>query len=437
MRQDKTTPNPGHILKTGTALLRSAGRHSARIAGDALDKSGLVDRLKATPIWTMNSNRVRRRRLERLELTFIDLPATRREVAEIETEAAALARSAAWSDLADMLQDFEDIRSDAPGLLRLYDSCATAARMALADDIAPPDDLTLAPVAGIADPTLDELEGAHVRDRSNHILAALAARAHIDAAWYHRSGSADAEIPDERWEAMRLHYDRAAQILAEFDPHTHNSPLLAEAFYFLALDAEDPASALHRAFETWTDLDPANVTPYLTHGFHLLPRWGGSYEHLHGEAACSARNTKELLGGGAYTAFHVIALLRDDEAIAGLDVDRFVDGLHDLLDYDLNDPDTANNFAGMLYAVSKPRLPGPETPADSPAPRRREEMREALREFIDLRLGGLRADAWGEPGDAEAALADLFAEQLDAGNRLILDKHGLRFEPLKPPPEQA
>jgi hypothetical protein len=67
-------------------------------------------------------------------------------------------------------------------------------------------------------------------------------------------------------------------------------------------------------------------------GSHLLPRRFGTYDQLEVQALRNAARTQKTWGAGGYTWVQFDAIALDDEACARVDVEYFLEGLHDIVE---------------------------------------------------------------------------------------------------------
>lgn len=325
-----------------------------------------------------------------------------------------------WHAVARILKELEAARLGLDGLFRPYEPAVLNARCTAAEIAEDRDDHPLLMELCYSADLLDEVEVFFAEDPRNHVLAALVARMHLDAGWAKERALTGRPGRD----AKQAHLDRVAGILQRFDPLEHMSPILAEVQYFAALSAPDPAAALAAAYEDWSDLDPASLSPHTTHAIHLTPGFGGSAARLEAAAQEAAERTEDILGSGAYAAFYLSALPRDCSLILTLDADRLVDGLLDLVAYDAGDPETINQFTAFLHAAGRPRRRCMIRAETQRVAAKRAVLWTAAREFA-AGMAGIATGAWGDIDTARAALQELYAPEIEAGQRLRLARDGL------------
>lgn len=193
--------------------------------------------------------------------------------------------------------------------------------------------------------------------------AATVAQAHMDIGWTWRGTVTDAQVPEGNREAFEAHFDRAAEILRSYRQHSSRSPLIRAAFCALHGRGTGTTDDLVRDYETLIDLHPDNPAPMRSLGAYLSPRWFGSHERLELEARKTAARLTPDWGAGGYTWVMMDALADDDNACAQLDLEFFIEGLHDILDR-RPDQHTVNLLAAWC-AVSLGRQMSGHTRADT------------------------------------------------------------------------
>lgn len=197
---------------------------------------------------------------------------------------------------------------------------------------------------------IEALESVLAEYPDNPYIAAIVALAHTDLGWAWRGTGWDIEVPMRNREAFAAHFERAADIIAHFDAHALDSPLLASTQCALAAGRVGKLRRVARHFETWIDLDPQNPRAYRAFGAQMLPRWQGTYDQLELEARRAAGRTSDIWGAGAYTWVMFDAISTDPEACARLDLDFFLDGLRDILRYS-QDQHTVNLMASYCAST--------------------------------------------------------------------------------------
>ncbi|WP_088624030.1 hypothetical protein [Oceanicola sp. 22II-s10i] len=129
------------------------------------------------------------------------------------------------------------------------------------------------------------------------------------------------------------HFRRAGEILDQFCPVEENSALLAEARCTALLGAPDARDRVADDYADLIDLDPTNPRHMRTYGLQLLPRWFGSFEMLDDQAHETAERTEDLWGDAGYAWVWLDVLRAVPEAAGRLDLDRYLEGLNDILQF--------------------------------------------------------------------------------------------------------
>ncbi|MEL7099854.1 MAG: hypothetical protein AAGM84_13580 [Pseudomonadota bacterium] len=283
---------------------------------------------------------------------------------------------------------------------------------------------------------LEEVLAAHDGDA---MIAAVVALAHVDIGLAWRGNTRLAEVPRRNRDACDAHFDRARDILAAVCQAHTASPLLASALCAAgATDAQDPATTIH-AYERLLSLDPSNARAFRAMGLRLLPRRGGSLDALELHARRMAARTHATWGAGGYTWAMLDAIACDDGACAQLDVEFFIDGLHDII---ARRPDqhVINTLAAYCANTMGTQIDGSDEAAlvraqiaDCADWIVREHMTElhpmiwahAARGFDQgLRIRCLDRFAAAGLADAHRILGDVFRREIAAGHRIVFTEAG-------------
>ncbi|MEM8633166.1 MAG: hypothetical protein AAGF74_18245 [Pseudomonadota bacterium] len=351
-----------------------------------------------------------------------------------------LARQERWEDLSDELCRAETGRETTPSGMPVSDLLSLGARadVVLAAEHAlidgrPPRD---APInAGIR--ALEEVLEERPGDYATALVVALA---HIDIGWAWRGTGWDATVPRANRTAFHRHFQQASMILEAHCGLENDSPSLAAARCALLAADADPRGRIADDYEDLIDLDPHKYRHMRALGTNLLPRWFGTYPQLELEARRTASRTQDIWGAGAYTWVYIDAVSSDEEACARVDLDFFIDGLHDIVDAR---PDQAMvNMLTAYCAVTLQQRLGFEAEADYA----RTRVADCARWLIRDHLNEVHPLIWAraaEGGDVSAritsnarivargrsdalqAICDSFAED-------ILSGHRVRFTPQGP-----
>ena len=249
--------------------------------------------------------------------------------AAVMNRVSHLAVSQDWATLAEEIADWERRLEAAPGGERYHDigieTCLTGLRSLL--DKAPRQ--TLADLE-IAEKEVARFMERHRADPSDHILAVLAARAHIMMAETCNADFWPPAAQKQAWRQMAHHYLQAETVLSGFDPVEYMSPLLASSFYDLALGMPDGGSRIEPAFEDWIDLDPSDPAIYAHHIPILMRQNEGKADLILAEAERARDRTEGTLGHGGYALCVLPAIAEDADFRAQVDISSLAGGLMDL-----------------------------------------------------------------------------------------------------------
>ncbi len=332
--------------------------------------------------------------------------------AEIIESISELIVAGDWPRLTRRIARWEAKLEATPGGTRRHDiaveTCLAGienlideAERASVDDLAP------------AEVAVERLVERHRAAPDDHILAVIAARAHMILA---ETCSADFWPASERnaaWRRMAHHYLRAEGILAAYDPVAHMSPLLGGAIYKLALGMPDGGARLRPAFQDWIDLDPSDPAIYRLHATNLLPDRFGSVDELTREALRAENRTQETLGQGGYALFAVPVIEATPELRSIFEADRLAAGLMDLAR--LSGTQAEVNWAAACLARE----------ADHGSEDRRAIMASAFEALVRRNLGVIYPRLWGLPlPQIRAKLKEVF----DAAPPAPTEKAGPRAE---------
>lgn len=259
-----------------------------------------------------------------------------------------LARQDRWDELGEAVRRADQARMMTSGGMAVADLLAYGARA---------DAMTrMETEAGRGAPCMDGLTQLEMELQElpqDYGVAVTVALAHIDAGWAWRGTGWTHEVPPESYTRFRRHFDRAEEIVDGFDPFLMNSASLASVRCALLAGLEDASDRVADDFEDLIDLDPANPRHMRSLGYHLLPRWFGSFDALEEQAGNTAERTADIWGSGGYAWTWFDALAIDPEALAHVDAERFLDGLTDIL-VTRSDQYTANLLAAFTGSVMAP-----------------------------------------------------------------------------------
>lgn len=282
------------------------------------------------------------------------------------------------------------------------------------------------------------------------LMTAVVALAHIDFGWAFQTAARSSSQPESLEARAKAHFDRAATLLAETAPQAEDSPLVmcARCALFSGISADaDTVAETYRALIAAAPQNPRHMRAL---GNHLLPRWHGSYARLEQEARKTAARTADYWGAAGYTWVYFDALALDPEASAHMDLDLFLDGFADIVERgaDAADPNVDQETVNLLAAYCLVTLKSRRAP--DAAAEAYEEIAESAHWLVRNHLQELHPMVWAhaERGfannisvsslrrftdhgrqTAHAALATLFAAEIDAGHRVVFSPDGVSLEP--------
>ena len=255
-----------------------------------------------------------------------------------------------WTEIAREMAEWEEKLESATGGARYHDVAADVALSGLQHLI------DQAPHKAIEDLDDAEIEISYFDETyqanpDNHILAALAARAHLALGAACRAELWPNDLRQDAWRRMAHHYVEAGDILKGFEPLAYMSPLLAEAHYLHALGSPGGTQHLPELFDAWIELDPANPCIYECHAEWLADPANVSDDDILHLADQAMMRTENTFGTGGYALFFLPLLERRDGARALLDRDLFATAMLDLASTDASQAEinqTANALAAEM-----------------------------------------------------------------------------------------
>lgn len=353
-----------------------------------------------------------------------------------------LARQDLWDDLADRIEYADDSRLATPGgesasLLLAFGArsdLVAAAEDAIHDGVQPD-------MSG-----MEAMEDILLDHQGRHALALIVALSHFDIGWALQTATTSGELtpgPDTS-DRIDAHFQRAADLLAPYDPQELDAPSLAAAKCALLATQRHPDRRVADDYEKLITLDPDCPRHMRALGFHLLPRYYGTYEQLELEARRTAARTGETWGSGGYSWVYLDALATDDAALVRLDADYFIEGLEHILGIK-RDQHVTNQLAAFCAITMAPDRPRPaKLPAASETTRAR--LHDCLDWILSKHLTELHPLVWSQtlmsPGLTPAlpsrrvlvtrgrqaalrAIALRFAEEIADGNTIAFSSSGM------------
>lgn len=276
-----------------------------------------------------------------------------REKKSVQTYIADLMIADEWVEIGDCIAEWENELASTPGGLRYHEIAVEVALSGLQSLI---DD---APHS-----RLDDLEAAEAELRNfvetwrgaadSHVLALLAARAHLLVGLACRADHWPETARRDAWRRMARHFVSAGEILSGFDARALMSPLMAEAKYMQALGSPASAHRLPELFREWITLDPSNPGIYAAHAAWLADPRNASQAEILRLADEALERTETTHGMGGYALFFQPLLGFREDARDIYDPDLFAAGMLDLATMSATQAEvnrTADMLAGEIRAV--------------------------------------------------------------------------------------
>ncbi len=355
-----------------------------------------------------------------------------------------MARQENWAGVSAAIHAAEAVANRTPGGMPVADLIAFGAR---SDVVSAAEHALLsgrpAKDASLLDGIIS-LEEMLTEFPDDYAIATIVAMAHLDIGWAWRGTGWASEVPLRNREAFDAHFDRARDILEGFPAEDFTSPLLAAAHCILQGGLPTDTRRLVTSYETLIDLDPQNARALRNFGTHLLPRWHGTVQELELQARRMASRTQGIWGAGGYTWVMLDAIALDDAACARVDVEFFVEGLHDILTR-RDDQHTIN-----LLAAYCANTMGMTMDATNEVAFVRGQIADCAKWIIRRHLTELHPMIWAHAArgfdnnlrvrcpdrfaaagaaDAHRILCDMFRRELSQGNRVVFTDRGAELEP--------
>ncbi|MFK7752822.1 MAG: hypothetical protein AB8B51_09745 [Sedimentitalea sp.] len=355
-----------------------------------------------------------------------------------------LARQDRWEDLSSEIKVADMERKTTPGGLPTSELLAFGARSDVVHAVEHALLEECAPEAAAMIDGINGLEAMRHEAADDPYLSLIVALTHIDIGWAWRGTQSESAVPKLNRAKCSAHFDRAAELLAPWCGIELNSPALAAARCALLAGQQEPHLRIADDYEDLIDLNPENPRHMRSLGYHLLPRWFGSLDQLELEARRTASRTLDLWGCGAYTWVYFDAIVTDNPACAQVDVEFFIEGLHDIVDR-VPGQEMVNLLASFC-AVAMRRWQGHSTAADLP----RLQIVDCAEWLIRDHLTEIHPLIWAHAADgfdnnarvtsinrfaargrdqALATIADLFRDDIQRGQHVTFTPDGPQLHP--------
>ncbi|MGR3371662.1 hypothetical protein [Pseudooceanicola nanhaiensis] len=275
-------------------------------------------------------------------------------------------------------------------------------------------------------------------------VAVVVAQAHMDIGLAALGNGHPSTRPALDNKVFRHHFARAAEILDAYCAVELGSPLMAEARCDLLLAAPDAPDRVSDDFEDLIDLDPDNSSHMRRFGLRLLPRWYGSFDRIDDRAHETAERVGDIWGEGGYTWVWFDVLRAVPNAAERLDIDRYLEGMADILDR------RGTQHVVNLMAAHAAVAMDPTSASDDLSPtaaRKRASINAAFDGIVRGHLRELHPRHWAEAQqspfypmpdiealaeDGEALARTLisrhFREELSSGRTVTFSPRGLELQ---------
>ncbi len=253
-----------------------------------------------------------------------------------DAEYRAVARAVAdlmladeWVELADQISEWGANLVLTPGGLRYHDIAVEVALSGLQSLL---DTVTHENLTDLADADYEVacFVDTHRGSPDNHILALLAARAHMLIGNACRADLWPDAHRTDAWRRMARHFVEAGDILENFDARALMSPLIAEGQYLQALGSPGGGPKVPALFEDWIVLDPSSPVIYARHAKWLAEPGNASQNTILTLADEALTRTEDTLGLGGYGLFFQPLLDVSDDARNFYDAELYASAMLDL-----------------------------------------------------------------------------------------------------------
>ncbi|MEM9426077.1 MAG: hypothetical protein AAGA06_05180 [Pseudomonadota bacterium] len=234
-----------------------------------------------------------------------------------------------WVEIADQVAAWEAELASTQGGIRFHEIAVDVALSGLQSLI------DEAPHADLQDLAEAEVElgcfiETHEAEPENHVLALLAARAHLLLGIAYRADHWPEDCQREAWRRMAKHYVAAGELLNPFDARALMSPLMAEAKYLQCLGSPGQSNRVPELFEAWITLDPSNPAIYAAHAAWLADPNNASDADIIELSDAATDRTSATIGVGGYALFFQPLVAQRENARDLYDPEMFATAILDL-----------------------------------------------------------------------------------------------------------
>ena len=251
-----------------------------------------------------------------------------------------------WVEISDQIAAWESDLVSTPGGLRFHEVSVEVALSGLQSLLDAVPHKALSDLAD-AEYELDCFIDTHRRSPDSHVLALLAARAHLMLGNACRADHWPKDLGTEAWRRMARHFMQAEALLEDYDARALMSPLVAEAQYLQARGAPGGKSKVAGLFERWIMLDPSNPRTYASHAQWLADPDNASQQTLLTLADEAIARTEETIGMGGYALFFQPLLSLSEDTRTFYDPDLYATAILDLATHSASQADV-NRAADAL-----------------------------------------------------------------------------------------
>lgn len=272
---------------------------------------------------------------------------------QVASHIATLMLEDEWIEIGEQIAEWEANLASTPGGLRYHEIAVDVALSGLQSLIDAAERNSLDDLYE-AELELDCFIETHRSAPSDHVLALLAARAHLLLGIACRADHWPDHCQRDAWRRMAKHYVAAGEILKDYDARALMSPLMGEAKYMQGLGSPGQGHRIPELFADWIILDPSNLAIYAAHGAWLSSPQHASDAKILELAEEALSRTEATLGMGGYALFFQPLLGTRARARHIYDPDLFASAIYDLATLSSTQAEVnrmADTLAGEIRAL--------------------------------------------------------------------------------------